>query len=200
MAIADKLVALRVKANLVADRQIGLMEIEVDVHGGVAVLSGYVDNEEQKQLAEELAYRIDGVAEVDNEIRVGAPAEDGSKSRKDANLGYGLTSGDAGDTAFSISDALNAPGPGIAASEQFPGQFTDHEIEHHVCGRLASQDQVDVSDIWTRCINRIVHVTGSVPNADDLDKLQDIIIGARGVMGVDANVSVRAGQPGTQAD
>lgn len=200
MAIADKLAALRVKANLIADRQIGLMDIEVDVHDGMAVLSGDVDTEDQKQLAEELAYRIDGILEVENEIRVGALAEAGSIRREDANLGYGLTAGDVGDTVFSISDALNAPGPGIAASEQFPGQFTDHEIEHHVCGRLASQDQVDVSDIWTHCTNRIVHVTGSVPHADDLNKLQDIIISARGVMGVDSRVSVRAGEPGTRAN
>ena len=70
MAVADKLRALQIKVNVIADRQVGLMDIEAEVHNGIAVLTGEVETWQQKQIAEQLAYQVDGVHEVSNQIRV----------------------------------------------------------------------------------------------------------------------------------
>lgn len=197
MAVADMLAALRIKANIIADRSVGLMDIFVDVHDGLAVLTGEVETEEQKQIAEELASQVDGVLEIENEINV-VPAQRGEQ--EDANLGYGMAEGDIGDTAFSVSGASQTPGPGFPTSEQFPGEFTDEEIQRHVMHRLRSQGEVDASDIQVHVENQVAHLSGSVATPEDLNALQDVVTNARGVMGVESQVRVRRGTVGTEAD
>ena len=61
MAVGNKLSALRVKANLIANQDVGLMEINVEFEDGVAVLTGEVETEEQKHIAEEVAYEIEEI-------------------------------------------------------------------------------------------------------------------------------------------
>lgn len=195
MAVADKLASLRIKADIIADKSIGLLDIEVDVHDGVAVLTGEVESEDQKQLAEEIASNIEGITEVENNITVLPPEH--SHSDDDAHLGYSLTEGDAGDTAYSISGAYEAPGPGMPASEQFPGQFTDEEIEENVLSRLDSQTEIDTLDVRVHVENQVAHISGSVESPDDVIELLDIVTNARGVMGVKNEVRPREGEPGT---
>lgn len=202
MAVADKLTALRIKVNLIADRRVGLMEINTDVHDGIAVLTGEVETEEQKQVAEELAYEVEGIEEVDNEILVipSGSTEAAVGEAGGAHMGYGLAEGDVGDTTFDISGAFTAPGPGLATTEQFPGQFTDEEIEEEVKDKLDSQDEIDVTDIEFSSTNQIVHLTGVVNTPDDLNLLQDMVMNVRGVMGVTSDITVREGEIGTPTD
>lgn len=194
MPVADKLSALRIKANLIADQTVGLMEIEADVEDGVAVLRGEVETEEQKRVAEELAYEVEGIDEIINELRVVSGNE---ADLADAHLGYSLAAGNYGETAFAIGGESAGPGPSMASSEQFPGEFTDEEIDREVGDKLISRDEVDVSDVKFRSINQIIHLEGSVQTGDDLNKLHDIILNVRGVMGVSSEVSIREGEIGT---
>lgn len=194
MPVADKLNALRIKANLIADERVGLMEIEPEVDEGVAVLRGEVETEEQRRIAEELAYEVEGVDEVINEIKVVA-SHKGELS--DAHLGYGALEGDAGDTAFAIGGESAGASSGLASSEQFLGEFTDEEIEREVREKLDSQDEIDVSDIRFKSVNQIVHLQGSVKTGEDLYKLHDKVLNVRGVMGVSSEVSIKEGEIGS---
>ena len=188
MAVADRLRALQIKVNVIADREVGLMDIEAEVHDGVAVLTGEVETEAQKQIAEQLAYEVDGVQEVCNEIRV-VPGHR-SDQELDTHLGFApignLPEGEPIDLEQKYTDL----GPRLPTSEQFPGEFTDEEIIREVKDRLASSRDGDFCRVIISSINQMVHLTGSVDTIDDLNKLQDLVISVRGVMGIDSDVSV----------
>ena len=149
---------------------------------------------QQKRIAEEVAYEIEEIEEVINQIRV-APPQDSELA--EAHLGYSLAEGDVGETAFAIGGESAGPGSAMASSEQFPGEFTDDQIEREARARLASQDRVDVSDVKLRSVNQIVHLEGSVRTADDLYNLHDMVLNVRGAMGVSSEVSIREGEIGT---
>ena len=199
MAVVDKLSALRIKVNLLADKAVGLMEINTEVHGGVATLTGEVNTEENKQIAETLAYQVEGVVEVENHIEVVPRSLERVLSCEDvdAHLGYGPAEGDVGDTPLAISGAHSAPGPGMASIEQFPGQFTDEQIDKEVQHKLASEKEVDASNVEVKSVNQILHVKGKVKTPDDLNTLQDMLLNCRGVMAVSSEVTVEEGEIGT---
>ena len=196
MAVADKLNELKIKANLIADEATGLMEINVNVHEGVAVLEGEVENEEQKAVAEELAYGVDGIHEVVNDLKIVQRNEEETK----AHLGYTMAEGDVGDTPFAIGGEMSGPGPGAATSEQFPGEFSDSEIEQDVRRKLENQDEIDVSEVKLTCANQIVHLKGTVKTPEDLYNLHDVVLNVRGVMGINSDVGVKEGEIGTQRE
>jgi osmotically-inducible protein OsmY len=199
MAVGDRLKAVQVKANLIADDRVRLMEIDVEVRGYLAILSGDVETAEQKMLAEKLACDVDGIEDVENNIRVVSPVPEQASAYDgfDARLGYGPAEGDAGDTPFSLSNEYSVPGPGIPASEQFPGEFPDDVVESEVKHRLASLHDIDVSNVRFKSENQIIYLDGSVESTDDLNRLQEMILGLRGVMGVNSGLNVKKGDTGT---
>lgn len=190
MAVADKLNELRIKASLIADQTTGMSEIKVEVHDGVAVLQGEVDNEDQKRIAEELAYEIEGIHEVVNDLKI--VHGDENQTAK-AHMGYTMAEGDIGETAFAIGGESAGPGSGVVSSEQFPGEFDDADIEREVDHKLASQKAIDLSEVKAKSINQIVHLQGSVKTTEDLYNLHDMVLNIRGVMGIESDVAVKEG-------
>lgn len=78
----DQSVNARVKASLVEDDDVSGLDVSTTTYDGVVQLSGFVDNEQERQRAEQVARRVDGVREVVNNITVnprasefGAPPE-----------------------------------------------------------------------------------------------------------------------------
>ena len=69
-AIDDGLITTQVKAKLIADSRTDAYKINVETQGGVVQLSGFVDSDEARQSAGEIARTIDGVANVDNDLEV----------------------------------------------------------------------------------------------------------------------------------
>ena len=197
MAVTDMLRALQVKANIIADKTVGLMEISSEVHDGVVILTGEVETEQQKHVAEELAYEVDGIYEVQNEIAVVKSKHDKMGSDNSAHIGYSLAEGDVGDTAFAISGDTEGAGSGLPVSEQFPGQFTDEEIEREVKGRLDSQNELDATQVEARSVNQIIRLTGFIATQQDLNRLLDMVLNVRGVMGINSDVKAREGEEGT---
>ncbi len=68
--ISDEWIEKRVEAQLAWNRNVSLMNLDVEVQDGVAKLSGRVISEEQKDLAGAIASRTSGVSDVQNEIEV----------------------------------------------------------------------------------------------------------------------------------
>lgn len=69
--IEDAALAARVKARLIADPEVNPFQIDVDALDGVVTLGGIVGSDYQRQEAEELARRTEGVREVISNLEVG---------------------------------------------------------------------------------------------------------------------------------
>ncbi|MDO8586084.1 MAG: BON domain-containing protein [Armatimonadota bacterium] len=87
-AVTDLLRTVRIKVGLLADHRVSGLDVNVDVDGGVARLSGTVQSEEQKQTAEEIAASIEGVVEIENDIVV-ASSEERTESLEEGGACFG---------------------------------------------------------------------------------------------------------------
>jgi len=68
--VDDSAITASVKAKLVADKAVNLTRVDVETTNKVVSLSGIVDSADQKQRAEQLAMRVDGVQRVDNNLQI----------------------------------------------------------------------------------------------------------------------------------
>lgn len=67
--IDDAAVTTRVKTALIRDDQVDANDVEVETYKGTVQLSGFVEDREDIDRAEELASNVDGVREVRNDLR-----------------------------------------------------------------------------------------------------------------------------------
>lgn len=71
--VDDASITASVKSTLVADKAANLTRIDVDTTNGVVSLNGVVQSPEQKDRAQQLANRVDGVRNVVNNLQVQGP-------------------------------------------------------------------------------------------------------------------------------
>jgi hyperosmotically inducible protein len=69
-AIDDGVITTQVKAKLIADSRTDAYKINVETQGGVVQLSGFVDNDEAKRTAGDVARSVSGVRDVDNDLEI----------------------------------------------------------------------------------------------------------------------------------
>jgi hyperosmotically inducible periplasmic protein len=69
-AIDDSLLTTKVKAALLRERGIKSTDVHVESNQGRVLLSGFVDSEDQKQRALNVASRVEGVREVRDGLNV----------------------------------------------------------------------------------------------------------------------------------
>jgi hyperosmotically inducible protein len=78
-ALDDTLITTKVKTALVADRDADGADTSVQTRKGQVILSGFVDNQAQKDRQAELAKQVAGVQSVDNKLMIkAAPSTPGS--------------------------------------------------------------------------------------------------------------------------
>lgn len=70
--ISDEWLESRVSTAIMLNRHLKLRELDIEVDDGICMLSGTVDSEEKRVLAEEVARNIQGISEVRNTITVRA--------------------------------------------------------------------------------------------------------------------------------
>lgn len=68
--VDDANLTVSVKATLVADNVTNLTRVDVDTNNGVVYLNGSVESVQQRNRAEQLARRVDGVKTVVNNLEV----------------------------------------------------------------------------------------------------------------------------------
>jgi len=68
--IDDTAITAKVKAAFVEAEEISVFEVGVETFKGTVQLSGFVDSEDQRLLAEQIAAGIAGVRKVENKISV----------------------------------------------------------------------------------------------------------------------------------
>jgi hyperosmotically inducible protein len=69
-ALDDTVITAKVKTALAADSTVAAHNVNVETRGGVVQLAGFVDDSAQKSQATEVARRISGVKQVDNQLEV----------------------------------------------------------------------------------------------------------------------------------
>jgi osmotically-inducible protein OsmY len=70
--ISDEWLESRVATAIMLNRHLKLRELDIEVDDGICMLSGTVDSEEKRVLAEQVASNVQGVSEVRNTITVRA--------------------------------------------------------------------------------------------------------------------------------
>jgi hyperosmotically inducible protein len=68
--VDDTTITAKVKTALVADSTVPGHDVKVETRDGVVQLAGFVDNSTQKQQAADVARRVAGVKQVDNQLEV----------------------------------------------------------------------------------------------------------------------------------
>ena len=68
--IDDAAITAKVKRALAGDPDVSALDVNVTTYRGVVQLSGFVDQASQIQKAEQLARGIDGVKDVQNDVKV----------------------------------------------------------------------------------------------------------------------------------
>lgn len=81
-AFRDGWIEGKLQSVLLMSEHIDVNEIDIDVTDYVATLSGEVQNQVSKELAEELAKGVEGINEVDNQIKVNKDKGQTAKTEK----------------------------------------------------------------------------------------------------------------------
>lgn len=68
--VDDSAITTKVKTQLVEDNTVKAREVKVETYKGVVQLSGFVDNQDQKDRAAQIASNVAGVREVKNNIEI----------------------------------------------------------------------------------------------------------------------------------
>jgi hyperosmotically inducible protein len=68
--VDDAAITAFVKSTLVANKAVNLTRIDVDTNNGVVSLNGVVDSAQQKDRAEQLTRRVDGVRGINNNLQI----------------------------------------------------------------------------------------------------------------------------------
>lgn len=71
--IDDSMIANKVRAAFIADKEVKLTNLDVRSHEGIVQLSGFADTESEANRAVEIAKKVKGVREVKNDIRIKRP-------------------------------------------------------------------------------------------------------------------------------
>ncbi|MBK6853984.1 MAG: BON domain-containing protein [Burkholderiales bacterium] len=68
--VDDSVITTAVKARFVSDKSVDASAISVETLKGTVMLSGFAKNGAEKTMAENLAWKVEGVKSVKNEIAV----------------------------------------------------------------------------------------------------------------------------------
>jgi osmotically-inducible protein OsmY len=68
--VDDKVIASKVKTELITNEETKARDINVEVYRGVVQLSGFVETEGAKKMAADIARRVEGVVDVKNDLIV----------------------------------------------------------------------------------------------------------------------------------
>ncbi len=73
--VDDATITAKVKSQLLSSPDVAGLNVNVTTYRGQVQLSGYVNSAEQRQKAEEIARKVEGVKTVSNDLIVKAPEQ-----------------------------------------------------------------------------------------------------------------------------
>lgn len=127
--IDDKSTTAKVKADLLSDPIVKGSQVKVEVYGGKVQLAGFVDNQQQKNRAGEIARRVNGVQWVKNDLIVKAQTPQyapatatGYRSSVNEPAGAGVNAGaNVGGVGAGVNAGAGANGTGVGAGANVGG-------------------------------------------------------------------------------
>jgi hyperosmotically inducible protein len=184
-----------------ADTTLKDADIDVEVAGGVATLTGEVPTAALKSRAARLA-KIDGVTRVDNQITVQRPTDAASKARTGANKaaeGVGVA---AGETKRGVEKAgeKTAEGVGVAAREtknaaKKTGEVaSDSWITTKIKAKFVGEDALKHSHISVSTNDNVVTLTGTVASEAGRERAIAIVKQTDGVKDVVDKLTIAPGK------
>lgn len=197
MAAVDLLNRVKVKAMIFSDRRVGVLDIDVEVHDGTALLRGEVESEEQKQIAEQLTWEVDGISEVENEIRVVPESQTMAPDQGEVIL---PAAGMVGDT---MAAPGGAAGPGITGAVPphwwMPTEeagITTSALTEAVERRIAEDGRITSRNIHVTVDGTRVTLQGTVDSLEESYLVQDAAESVTGITEVNNELQIEEGHTG----
>ena len=166
----------KIEASYTLNRYLNPFEIDTDVQKGVVYLTGDVESQVEKDLAEEIALGIEGVTEVRNELKVRPEMEREIAQRPD----------------FDDEDAMDLE---IEATgdDDFSGHFEDATTTARVKFALLANDSTEGLRINVDTEDGKVFLNGEVDSAEERELAERVAMNTEGVADVENRLKV-AGQ------
>lgn len=154
-------------ATYVGNESLQSYDIDVDVDGSRAVLTGTVDSEVEKQLAERIANRVDGIDRVDNQLRV------------DENW---MANNHRNTRTTATTAAVDEP--------DFGDYVGDKTAEAMVKSKLLWNTVTDGTDIDVEVLNNVATLSGVADSETSKRAAERVALDTRGVRSVNNNLRV----------
>ncbi len=119
-ALDDRMVEHRVKKALADDPLYKFPDVKVQTFAGVVQLSGFVDSQEQKQMAAQIAQHVEGVHEVINGLVLKPQAARQAPPGTPTPTGYPTGQRIDADTAPPVNAITNTPPAPVTTPENAP--------------------------------------------------------------------------------
>lgn len=151
----------KIEAAYALNRYLDPFAIDTEVEGGVVRLSGSVESQIDKDLAQEIAEGVDGVSRVDNELVVEASAEDRPPRQDEKGRSFGTRVDDATTTArVKLSLLANRSAQGLAIDVDTENGIVSLE------GSVASKQERELAE-------RIARNTDGVSRVENRLEVED---------------------------
>lgn len=213
LAQTDRALAGRVKEALLRNTESSGIDVKVECQNGVIQLSGIVDVLADKVVAEQIAWRVPGVKDVENGLTV---AMDGrfddkhiekelvdrlSHNQDTTSIGVRVSEGivtllgeveNLAQAKAALREAQGTRGvkdvlSELALSEDVPDAAT---VVNEVERTLAGSD-IGADDIKTSTEDGVVTLAGWVRDLESMERVEDLVSGIRGVRAIENNLEVR---------
>jgi osmotically-inducible protein OsmY len=169
----DAMLTAKVKAQMAVDGRISPTRVGVDTLNGAVTLSGEVPTQEEKDAAEQVAQKVEGVRSVNNHITVNpAAAGTGVPSGNEMKEKAGKAVGDVG--------------------EQMKKEATEAILQGKIKTRLVAAGYGGIS---VGVEQGVATLQGNVPSQRDRDAVETIVANMQGVKQVNSQVTVSGQSP-----
>lgn len=159
----------KIEGAYLFNSELNPLDISVDVQNNTVTLSGEVDSETHKDLAQEIALSIDGVEQINNELTVNPEV-----AQKNS------------DNYASKPDAEDKNNRGIRET------ISDGAVTAHVKAKLMANTNVSGTDVEVSTEAGKVTLSGNVETSEEKELAQYIVDNTAGVRDVSNNLQVRA--------
>jgi hyperosmotically inducible periplasmic protein len=187
--LADSWLTTKIQAQYFADDDIKARHINVSTRDGVVTLTGYVDDQPQRQLAVQIAKLTDGVRQVNDALAVAGPSKEPA-----AVATTGTTPPPSTPEA---PNAANEPPPSRPAAT--PPSIDDAQVTARVQSKFFADDRVKGTRIAVETRSGVVTLKGEV--ADDDERAQALLLArtTEGVQRVEDHLTIAPYVPPDEA-
>lgn len=186
--IDDAKIVTVVKADLVKDKELSAMRINVDSTQGKVVLRGTAPNSTAKERAESIAKSVNGVVSVDNNLTVGENITATSKEYDNAKNTTATAYKNSKDTVANTAHEVNHDVKN--AANKAGKKLDDAGINTSINTKLAADNELSALKINVDVKNGKVWLKGEAPTMNAKNRATEIAKNVDGVTSVQNQLKV----------